>query len=308
MRLRYLHLRNYPPIDEIRLLFASGSPLSRECAIRFVVGLNGSGKFNLLRAVAELFLVLADERLPPFPATLVYELGRRGETRHRTLALDFPGIKARAALWLVEAWHWPDDADGDNFREQIDSLREIGEAPHFRALIPPGAWPQSAAIALPSAVLAYTTGSERPWQPVCKRNQEGQDWLEATGADEGALSERPAGWGARDEALLAAAGRIAVSQPGSPGAASEPDPESAADSFRRPILLNETLLNCALLALSLPQAFTVLDKGEKPTGRRRRRHSRHCRSRFLGGKGTRLQAGLDSLQEVPVPRQSARKT
>lgn len=198
MRLRYLQLRNYPPIDEIRLRFASGSPLNRECAIRFVVGLNGSGKSNLLRAVAELFLALADERLPPFPATLVYELGRRGETRHRTLVLDFPGTKARAALWLAEDWHWPDDADGDSFRALIESLRETGEAQNFRALIPPGAWPQSAAIALPSAVLAYTTGSERPWQSVWKRNQEGQDWLESTDSEADALSERPAGWGARD--------------------------------------------------------------------------------------------------------------
>ena len=53
MRLRYLHLQNYPPISDIKVCFASGSPLDRECAIRFVVGVNGSGKSNLLRAVAE---------------------------------------------------------------------------------------------------------------------------------------------------------------------------------------------------------------------------------------------------------------
>ena len=65
----------------LALRFASGSPLQRECAIRFVVGVNGSGKSNLLRAVAEVFLALADERLPPFPVSLIYELGRRGPTR-----------------------------------------------------------------------------------------------------------------------------------------------------------------------------------------------------------------------------------
>lgn len=58
MRLRYLHLQNYPPISDIKVCFASGSPLARECAIRFVVGVNGSGKSNLLRAVAEVFLAL----------------------------------------------------------------------------------------------------------------------------------------------------------------------------------------------------------------------------------------------------------
>lgn len=59
MRLRYLHLQHYPPISDIKVCFASGSPLARECAIRFVVGVNGSGKSNLLRAVAEVFLALA---------------------------------------------------------------------------------------------------------------------------------------------------------------------------------------------------------------------------------------------------------
>ena len=44
MRLRYLHLQNDPPIADIKVCFASGSPLARECAIRFVVGVNGSGK------------------------------------------------------------------------------------------------------------------------------------------------------------------------------------------------------------------------------------------------------------------------
>ncbi len=55
MKLRYLHLGNYPPIKDMAVSFASGSPLQRECAIRFVVGVNGSGKSNLLRAVAKYF-------------------------------------------------------------------------------------------------------------------------------------------------------------------------------------------------------------------------------------------------------------
>ncbi|BBL58892.1 AAA family ATPase [Methylomonas koyamae] len=58
MKLRYLHLQDYPPIKDIKVLFASGSPLQRDCAIRFVVGVNGSGKSNLLRALAEVFLAL----------------------------------------------------------------------------------------------------------------------------------------------------------------------------------------------------------------------------------------------------------
>lgn len=93
MRLRYLHLLNYPPISDIKLCFASGSPLARECAIRFVVGVNGSGKSNLLRALAEVFLALADGRPIPFPVQLVYELGHRDSPSSRTLVLD--GLEGR---------------------------------------------------------------------------------------------------------------------------------------------------------------------------------------------------------------------
>lgn len=108
MRLRYLHLRDYPPIKDISLCFASGSPLQRElqrqCAIHFVVGVNGSGKSNLLRAVAEVFLALADERLPPFPVSLVYELGLRGSSGISTFVIDCLGSKAEASLWVAEGW------------------------------------------------------------------------------------------------------------------------------------------------------------------------------------------------------------
>ncbi|MFD2013404.1 hypothetical protein ACFSHO_07485 [Acinetobacter vivianii] len=84
------------------MCFASGSPLARECAIRFVVGVNGSGKSNLLRAVAEVFLALGDLRVPAFPVSLVYELGLRGSPNHRTLLLHCPGNRQQASLWLHE--------------------------------------------------------------------------------------------------------------------------------------------------------------------------------------------------------------
>ena len=120
MRLRYLHLQNYPPISDIKVCFASGSPLARECAIRFVVGVNGSGKSNLLRAVAEVFLALADLRVPAFPVSLVYELGVRGTPNHRTLLLHCPGSRQQASLWLHERFAF----DDQNGQEVFDTCFE----------------------------------------------------------------------------------------------------------------------------------------------------------------------------------------
>lgn len=255
MRLRYLHLQNYPPITDIKVCFASGSPLARECAIRFVVGVNGSGKSNLLRAVAEVFLALADLRVPAFPVSLVYELGVRGSTNHRTLLLHCPGNRQQASLWLHERFAF-DDKDGQEvFDTCIEHLNVKGmpAVPGFSALIEPGSWPLGDSsppqIALPSAVLAYTSGDLRPWRSVWSRNQRADGLLEG---DEGTQrEERPAGWTAAQENFLQAV-RLADSD--SPSRAAGPG-TTELDLFRRPVLLDATLLKCALLAVTLPHSF-----------------------------------------------------
>ncbi|MGV8990726.1 MAG: AAA family ATPase [Thiobacillus sp.] len=255
MRLRYLHLQNYPPIADIKVCFSSGSPLARECAIRFVVGVNGSGKSNLLRAVAEIFLALSDLRVPPFPVSLVYELGVRGSPNHRTLLLHCPGGRQQASLWVHERYTFPDDTDQQMFDLAVEHLRqrEAPLVPGFAPLIAPGSWPLRDStpplLALPSAVLAYTTGDLRPWRSVWSRNQDAQGLLEAS--DDTPADERPAGWTSAQESALEAARQTERGT-------AQPDQDSArtdADSFRRPILVDTTLLKCALLAVALPQAF-----------------------------------------------------
>lgn len=255
MRLRYLHLQNYPPISNIKVCFASGSPLGRECSIRFVVGVNGSGKSNLLRAVAEVFLALADLRVPAFPVSLVYELGVRGSPSHRTLLLHCPGDRQQASLWLHERFQFDDGNGQEVFEACIEHLAAKGlpTVPGFTALIDRGRWPQRDStppqIALPSAVLAYTTGDLRPWRSVWSRNQNAEGWQRSDADNEG--EERPAGWTAAQERALRAA---------RPPFEATRDLDKRistveADSFRRPLLLDATLLKCALLAVALPQAF-----------------------------------------------------
>lgn len=255
MRLRYLNLQNYPPISDISVCFASGSPLDRECAIRFVVGVNGSGKSNLLRAVAEVFLALADLRVPAFPVSLVYELGVRGSPNHRTLLLHCPGNRQHASLWLQERFAFDDENGQEVFDTCIEHLKQKGVPglPGFSALITPGNWPlrdsSPPQIALPSAVLAYTTGDLRPWRSVWSRNQDAKGLLD--GSDDTQSDERPAGWTTAQENTLQAARQV---EGNTSQQAMEPV-NSLADLFRRPVLLDATLLKCALLAVTLPQAF-----------------------------------------------------
>lgn len=256
MRLRYLRLQNYPPIADVKVCFASGSPLERECAIRFVVGVNGSGKSNLLRAVAEVFLALADGRRAPFPVQLIYELGHRDSSTSRTLVLDWLGGRQSASLWIGERYVMPDDATTEQFDQALFCFAtESSEVPReFRPLVRRGEWPSGsvtpAVVALPAAVLAYTTGDLRPWRSVWSRNQHAEGLVESS--DDAQSVERPAGWSADQENALHAVRQLGdtVSRPIVDGAVAE------TDRFRRPLLLDATLLKCALLAVALPQTFT----------------------------------------------------
>ncbi|WP_427500958.1 AAA family ATPase [Methylomonas sp. MED-D] len=261
MKLRYLHLQDYPPIKDIKVLFASGSPLQRECAIRFVVGVNGSGKSNLLRALAEVFLALSEQRVPPFPVSLVYELGQKGSANHRTLLLHCPGKRTASSLWVAERAAFSDQGSVETFETAIQQLSDIGTPSglEMRPLIDPGSWPTVATtpptMALPNAVLAYTTGAIAPWQAIWNRSSVGQDSEESFSLnDEPNDMERPPGW---NTALELASQNLTGPTSAIDSGLGDISPTS--DLFRRPILLTPALLKCALLVVALPQAFVDTD-------------------------------------------------
>lgn len=258
MKLRYLHLRDYPPIRDTSVCFSSASPLQKECSIRFVVGLNGSGKSNLLRALAEVFLALSDQQTPRFPVSLIYELGDGMLSRRRTIVLDCPGTRREASLWLKEGFQWPTETNEEEFENAIVRLRENeGDSPpEFSPLIAPGQWPTRATtppqIALPKAVFAYTSGAMHPWESLWKgeNNTEGVD-LVSQREDYDPGQERPFGWTAEQESKQEGQSKNL------PSGIKEPDqqPRTAEGVFRQPLLLTPSLLKCALLALSLPHAL-----------------------------------------------------
>lgn len=132
--------------------------MERDCAIRFVVGLNGSGKSNLLRAVAEVFLALAEGRRTPFPVQMVYELGHRDTASFRTLVLDWSGARGRAAMWIGEHFIFPDDATAEQFNQaMICFTTESSEIPSlFRPLIRQGEWPSGSVTPQPVSLATPT--------------------------------------------------------------------------------------------------------------------------------------------------------
>jgi len=235
--------------------------LQRECAIRFVVGVNGSGKSNLLRAVAEVFLALSEQRIPQFPVSLIYELGVKGSSSHRTLILHCPGRRSESSLWVHERFIFVDSTPVEFFGAVFEHLELNGvpSVPGISPLIAPGEWPSRATtpplMALPNAVLAYTTGAMQPWQALWNRSQDSDDVeLVSQGEDYDPSAERPAGWSVAQEKSTQTASNTPSIDPPDGEWANETTPANQ-NLFRRPILLTPALLKCALLAVALPQAF-----------------------------------------------------
>lgn len=270
MRLRYLQLRSYPPLNDVAIIFAAESPLQRSCAIRFVVGVNGSGKSHLLRAISEVFLSLADWRPPPFPVSMVYEVGSSELTR--TLVLHAPGSRDRASLWMREQ-----PLDSATTREVFEQL--LDELPRakdpkplgFTALIRPGRWPQGSStpnlIALPQAVLAYTTGALAPWSALWARHADSGEAVE-DGSEEWIFDkedERPPGWTRhREIEFLASKQDKEAHELLSAISRKREDEPNARRNQWRPLLLTPELLKCALLAVALPQALQDLGSYMRP--------------------------------------------
>lgn len=268
MRLRYLHLSHYPPLTDLAVAFSPLAPwgafepqgAAARLAIHFVIGQNGSGKSHLLRAVAAGFLALADERPPTNPVSLIYELGRRGESRHRTLIFDCPGETHVTTLWQAEGWAFPDDSDRETFKHALDYLRdatgprvEFGGAT-FQARIARGDYPQAVPDALPRALLAYTSGLMTPWRDTWQAPVDGEALdLVTQDPNYDTSQERPPGWTEEDESTVVNDGGSFGEEATRTLATAEQETQPA-DLFRRPLLLEPVMMTAALLAVALQNA------------------------------------------------------
>jgi energy-coupling factor transporter ATP-binding protein EcfA2 len=246
MRLRYLSIDRYPPLSNATVCFSVDAPWptfgveSIPCGIHFVAGLNGSGKSHLLRAISSIFLAMADGELPGFPFTLIYELGRPGQTSE-IIFDNHLARKSEAVIWQRQGPVFNNKESGEAFEALISALRKDLQQ-GFIPRVPKGSFPQSVKDLLPK-LLAYTSGSWRPWeaiwQPPLVADERGDF------NDEGLYEpgmERPVGWTHRDENVFRAAA------PAIPVAYVNTD---ASDLLSRPFLLSGNRPDAALLAVVL---------------------------------------------------------
>lgn len=167
MRLRYLYLPDYGPLKEVAVVFGQNRHIeNRKGTINFVVGLNGSGKSSLLRAIYDVFHSLSREELPKFPVTLAYDI-KQGDKyvpivfhRPRGAASDsFLGaVPLRLEFKAAEEWQHAIE-NTLNLKGNTDSLGHYVAGDRLKGDGNLRNW-------LPSRVLAYTSGDLAPWQSL----------------------------------------------------------------------------------------------------------------------------------------------
>lgn len=197
MRLRFLHLPRCGPLTDTAIVFgreeliARALNLPRQGSLNFLVGVNGSGKSSLLRAIYGIFRSLKLREWPALPVTLAWDRTIEDETvtvlLHSTNRKD--ALSFLATLQLVPATARRPDWESITLavgrgepHPLVEGLKITTGRDAIRTL-------QSALI--PKRLIAYTSGDDDLWvqldHPVFhpRDEEEGQYRTE---------DERPQGW------------------------------------------------------------------------------------------------------------------
>lgn len=198
MRLRYLHLPRCGPLTDTAVVFgredliAQTLNLPRKGSLNFVVGVNGSGKSSLLRALYRVFRSLNLREWPAMPVTLSWDRSQGSET---VTTLLHCANQKDAVSFFATFNQVCMSARGPDWEAIIGSLSTGASHPlvngleivtGFEAITSPLLFAR-----LPKRLIAYTSGSNELWMqldhPVFhpRDDEEGQYQTE---------EERPLGW------------------------------------------------------------------------------------------------------------------
>lgn len=220
MRLRYLAIPSLPPLKDISITFGHEPILGRDCTIHFVVGVNGTGKSRLLRALTEIFLYLEQADVPPFPVTIAYDLGRNingldqeASQSISTIYYRYTGEHGKDSAYMAVLDHIPlvDIVEWESFHH-FDWKEATSELPYHRRVCLYNSSQSDNYLKvksyLPKLVLAYTSGSSGEWQSsFIPARRSWEENIDVTfprieqDSGEHLLIEHPANWDSAKEAM-----------------------------------------------------------------------------------------------------------
>lgn len=199
MRLRYLHLPRCGPLVDIGFVFGQeemlfgwhpDDPAKRKGAINFVVGVNGTGKSSLLRAIYQTLHALKRNEMPAQPLTLAWD---RTVGSERVTGLLHCPSNPDEAPWFAVLKHVAVGAIEADWLAQVEQAGKhgpFGEPLHYVGDSDPITTSLLQAH-LPSKVVAYTSGAEILWEAI---QQPGFHSDTLVDGEDSILDDRPPGW------------------------------------------------------------------------------------------------------------------
>jgi hypothetical protein len=196
LRMRWLHLPHCGPLLDLAVRFgqegmlygwSESDPAKRKGAINFVVGVNGTGKSSLLRAIYRSFRGLSTRSPPPFPITLAWD--RRIGTESVT-AIFHRDTQTPERTFFSAPPRLPDALDEAQWQAMIAGIADgTGDFQETRVERGTDAWMGSYLQAhLPRRLIGYTSGAELLWAELEQRAFRA-DWE----TDSASLQARPPG-------------------------------------------------------------------------------------------------------------------
>lgn len=201
MRLRYIHLPHCGPLEDTFIVFGQQKLLygpdalatpARRGAINFIVGINGTGKSTILRAIYQTFRALKNRRRPPLPITIAWDVTNVGGMKSATALFHLPtsGVDQMAFMGTPPL---APDASLENWqRHTARSLQpEEGVTITPRIVGPDVIGSPALEAHLPSRLIAYTSGADTLWDEIEHHEFWDLEKINGTGYDDG---DRPPGW------------------------------------------------------------------------------------------------------------------
>lgn len=197
MRLRYLQLPRCGPLVDISIVFGQEEMLfgpdelgKRKGAINFVVGVNGTGKSSLLRAIYHTFRALKLNVMPALPLTLAWD---RTVGRERFTGFLHCPFDPDETPWFAVLKRVPDTATEYDWQLQVQGKGKegpFGEPLHF---VGDGEEITTSLLQahLPTWLVAYTSGAEVLWDNIEFPSLHTDQLIDGEGS---AADDRPPGW------------------------------------------------------------------------------------------------------------------